>query len=67
MKKRLLVAAAVIILLVAAVGWHLWGPSRVPAGQPPLTTLDSTNLTILQDAFNEASNQVRVIVLLSPT
>ncbi len=67
MKKRLIIAAGVVFLLAAAVGWHLWGPSRVPAGQPPLTTLDNTNLTILQDASNEASSHVRVIVLLSPT
>lgn len=67
MKKRLIIAGAVVFLLVAALGWLLWGPSRVPPGQPPLVTLDGTNVAMLQRTFNEASNQVRVIVLLSPT
>ncbi len=67
MKKQLILAAAVIFLLLAGIGWHLWGPSRVPPGQPPLVTLDSTNLAKLEQAFNEASDRVRVIVLLSST
>ena len=40
---------------------------KVPAGQPPLSSLKSENFDQLRVAFNAASGDVRVVLLLSPT
>ena len=48
-------------------GWHYYGGSRVPAGQPALISLNAQNLDGLRAAFNAASDDVRVVLLLSPT
>jgi hypothetical protein len=39
----------------------------VPAGQPPLATLDVASLDTLRSDFNAHADKVRIIVLLSPT
>jgi hypothetical protein len=43
------------------------GGHQVPAGQPPLGDLISGPLDTLKSDFNRNSDQVRVILLLSPT
>ena len=40
---------------------------RVPAGQPSLSSLTSENFDQLRTAFNKASGDVRVVLLVSPT
>ena len=40
---------------------------KVPAGQPSLSSLTSENFDQLRTAFNKASGDVRVVLLLSPT
>ncbi len=40
---------------------------KVPAGQPSLSTLTLENFDKLRTAFNAASGDVRVVLLLSPT
>jgi hypothetical protein len=40
---------------------------KVPAGQPSLSTLTPENFDKLRTAFNAASGDVRVVLLLSPT
>ena len=40
---------------------------RVPAGQQSLSPLTSENFDQLRTAFNKASEDVRVVLLLSPT
>jgi hypothetical protein len=40
---------------------------KVPAGQPSLSSLTSENFDQLRAAFNKASGDVRVVLLLSPT
>ena len=62
--KRNLVAAMIAVLLLLA-GVYLWGPSKTPAGQPPLLTLST--FTEFQSAFDSAADQSRLILLLSPT
>jgi hypothetical protein len=62
--KRILVAAICAALLLLA-GVYLWGPSKTPAGQPPLATLSS--LGEFQSAFDSAEDATRIILLLSPT
>jgi hypothetical protein len=55
----------VIAVLLLLAGVYLWGPSKTPAGQPPLATLSS--LREFQSLFDSAADQPRVILLLSPT
>jgi hypothetical protein len=38
-----------------------------PAGQPPLADLTDASLNSLRDDFNRSPDQVRIILLLSPT
>jgi hypothetical protein len=40
---------------------------KVPAGQPSLSSLTTENFDQLRAAFNKASGDVRVVLLLSPT
>ena len=40
---------------------------RVPAGQPSLSSLTPENFDQLRTAFNKASGDVRVVLLVSPT
>jgi hypothetical protein len=66
MKVRLSIGALVIVGLLAW-GWHFYSGQKVPAGQPPLISLTSTNFEQLRTAFNAASREVRIVLLLSPT
>lgn len=65
MRKRLLIGIAVAALLLAGV--YLWGPSKTPAGQPPLFVLSASNFGEFQSAFDSAPDGPRIILLLSPT
>lgn len=65
MKKRWVLLAIVIVL--CAVAWNILGPRHTPAGQQPLVSLTSTNLSELQAAFNDAADRPRLLLLLSPT
>jgi hypothetical protein len=66
MKKSLYVLAVVFVGLLA-LGWHFHGGEKVPAGQPPLLSLTPANFDQLRAAFNDASGDVRIVLLLSPT
>lgn len=66
MKKRLTILAVVFAGLLVVV-WHFYGGERVPTGQPPLVSLKSTNFDRIRAAFNAASGEVRIVLLLSPT
>jgi hypothetical protein len=66
MKKRLMLGMALAAVLVF-VGVYLWGPSKTPAGQPPLSTLSVSNFSEFQNAFDSAADQPRLVLLLSPT
>jgi hypothetical protein len=56
-----------LVVVALSVGWHLWGSRRAPRGQPPLTSLTSTNLDQFKSAFNGAADRDRLVLLLSPT
>jgi hypothetical protein len=66
-------AAVLVVLLLffpqvlAGLLADISSQQRVPAGQPSLASLASENLDQLRVAFNQASGDVRVILLLSPT
>jgi hypothetical protein len=48
-----------------AIGWPFYGGENVPAGQPPLVSLTSSNFDQLRAAFNSASGVARTFLLLS--
>jgi hypothetical protein len=67
MTKFLSTLAVLIVTVLFALGYHFYGGASVPAGQPPLVSLTSTNFDQLRAAFNAASGEVRIVLLLSPT
>jgi hypothetical protein len=67
MKKPLSILALLALVGLVVLGWHFYGGARVPAGQPPLVSLTSGNSDHLRTAFNAASGEVRIVLLLSPT
>ena len=67
MKKRLSILAVLVLVGLFALGRHFYGRGAVPEGQPPLVSLTSTNFDQLRAAFNSASGEVRIVLLLSPT
>ncbi len=58
--------AAVLLIVLGAGAWYFAQP-HVPAGQPPLVTLDAASLATFREAFNRDADHVRVIILQSPT
>jgi hypothetical protein len=67
MKKRLSILAVLVLVALLALGGHFYGGGKVPAGQPPLVLLTSTSFDQVRAAFNAASGEVRIVLLLSPT
>jgi hypothetical protein len=67
MNRPLSIVALLAIAGLSVLGSHFYGGARVPAGQPPLVSLTSSNFDQLRTAFNAASGEVRVVLLLSPT
>ena len=61
--------SGVIIAILAISAYLLWTgvPGRTPPGQMRLVELNNTALDAMKADFNEASDSVRVIALLSPT
>jgi hypothetical protein len=64
-RKSLLIVLAGFLLGLAV--YYVYGGSAVPAGQPSLVSLNSSNLAALKESFNQSAESVRVIVMLSPT
>ena len=64
-RKYILAVSAVILVIAALV--YFYGGSATPSGQPPLARLTAENISQVQSAFNAARDDVRVLVLLSPT
>ena len=65
--KRRHVPVALLAVFLLAVLFYFFGGSRVPSGQPPLQRLTAENVTSIRDEFNAAKDEVRVVLLLSPT
>lgn len=66
MKRKHIFSGLAGVLVLAAVGYYASG-HQAPASQPPLQNLTAQNLADLQNAFNAAKQEVRVLLLLSPT
>lgn len=67
LRSILILLAAAVVVCAAAFAWMKLAPRRVPAGQPPLSTLDSGSVPAFRDAFNASEGEVRVLAMLSPT
>ena len=68
MKRRdMLLFAGFAILIV--LGWSgvFESKGHAPTGQPAFVELDSKKLDALRETFNSAADQVRVVILVSPT
>ena len=66
MKKKLIILGVVAaVVLLGAI--YLWGPGTVPAGQHPLVTLSSANISEFDAAFDADADVPRLVLLLSPT
>jgi len=66
MKHRYLIGAFLAFVLVAALV-YFYGGSQAPSGQPPLKSLTAQNVAEVKSEFNAAKDDVRVLLLLSPT
>lgn len=67
MKKWLSIFVALVFVGLFALGNHFYGGHEIPPGQPQLVLLTSTNFDQLRAAFNAATGEVRIVLLLSPT
>ena len=67
MTKRVSILAVLVLVGLLALGRHFYGGAKVPAGQPPLASLTSANFDQFRTAFNAATGEVRIVLLLSPT
>ncbi len=64
MKKALLGVLGAALLLAA---YYAYAPRHAPEGQPPLALVTAQSLPAVEKAFNDAADQTRLLVLLSPT
>jgi hypothetical protein len=62
---RIVKGVAGLIVLEALV--YFYGGSQVPSGQPPLRSVTAENLGEIKNEFNAATNEIRILLLLSPT
>ena len=66
MKRKFIFGAILAMALIGALV-HFYGGSQVPPGQAPLQSLIPQNLSAIKSSFNAAKDDVRVLLLLSPT
>ena len=57
----------VVIVVLLGVAYYFYGGGTTPKGQPPLVSLNSSNMSQLKDAFNSSASSIRLLVMLSPT
>ena len=66
MRWKHILIAAVAVALTGAL-FYFYGGHKTPDGQPPLRRLTPQNVVEVKNAFNAAKDDVRVLLLLSPT
>ena len=66
MKPKYIFGALLGVILVAALV-YLYGGSQAPPGQAPLENITAQNFTGIKSQFNSAKDNVRILLLLSPT
>ena len=65
--KRAYIVGAIPVALLAAAVFYLYGAGQAPAGQPPMKNLSAQSIGEIKNEFNAAKDDVRVLLLLSPT
>ena len=65
--KRAYIVGAIPVALLAAAVLYLYSGGQTPAGQPPLKSLSAQSVGEIKNEFNAATDDVRVLLLLSPT
>jgi hypothetical protein len=55
------------VVALAAFSYLRYWPRETPEGQPALQTMTLEKLLALKESFNAASQEARVLALLSPT
>jgi hypothetical protein len=65
--NRKYILAIVAALVLCGVLFYFYAGHQTPEGQPPLADLVSQNFTTIETAFNAPKDDVRVLLLLSPT
>jgi hypothetical protein len=65
--RRKYIPRAVVTFALVGVPLYFYGHGQVPSRQAPLESLTPQNVAGLANAFNAAKNDVRVLLLLSPT
>lgn len=58
---------AIPAALLVGAGLYFYGGHTAPLTQPALVDLAPQTLSKIESAFNEAKDNVRLLVLLSPT
>lgn len=66
MKGKYILGALLGVILVAALAYFSGG-SQAPPGQPLLESVTAQNVTDVKNQFNLANDDVRILLLLSPT
>ena len=66
MKRNYILGALLTVVLLGTLV-YLYNGSKAPSGQPPLESLTAQNVADVQDEFNAAKDDARVLLLLSPT
>ena len=65
MRRKLI--PLVIAMVLGGVVLYLYAGGHAPAGQPALESLTAENVADIGAAFNASKDEVRVLLLLSPT
>ncbi|MFZ0595167.1 MAG: hypothetical protein WAM39_32190 [Bryobacteraceae bacterium] len=65
--RRKYILFAIAALALAGALFYLYGGGQTPSGQTALMRLNPQNVAEIENAFNDAKQDVRVLLLLSPT
>ena len=65
--KRTYIAGAALVAVAIAAAFYLNGGGRSPDGQPALQKISASTAGEIRNEFNRAKDDVRALLLLSPT
>jgi len=66
-RHAIVIVLSAAVILGVALGLHFLSDHNTPGDQEPLTDLNARTLEAFKERFNRASDQQRIILLLSPT
>jgi hypothetical protein len=65
-RKRILLTVFAALALFGTLSYFYAG-HQTPASQPRLAELNQQNFTTIENSFNAAKDDIRILLLLSPT